>query len=64
MDGIVRTDDALGGELRLAGRRISVRQTFELAVDGGVPPAEIADQLEISHADVLLRTSGGDAGGP
>jgi len=52
MDGIVRTDDVLGGEPRLAGRRISVRQISELAVDGGVPPAEIADQLEISHADV------------
>lgn len=52
MDGIVRTDDVLGGEPRLAGRRISLRQISELAVDGGVPPAEIADQLEISHADV------------
>ena len=52
MDGIVRTDDVLGGDPRLAGRRISVRQISELAVDGGVPLAEIADQLEISHADV------------
>ena len=52
MEGIVRTDDVLGGEPRLAGRRISVRQISELAIDGGIQPAEIADQLQISQADV------------
>ena len=52
MNGIVRIDDVLGGEPRLAGRRISVRQISELAIDGGIQPAEIAGQLEISQADV------------
>lgn len=52
MEGIVRTDDVLGGEPRLDGHRISVRQIAELAIDGGVSPAKIADQLEIERADV------------
>jgi uncharacterized protein (DUF433 family) len=52
MEGIVRTEDILGGEPRLAGRRIAVRQIAELAIDGGVQPAEVADQLEIELADV------------
>lgn len=52
MEGIVRTDDVLGGEPRLEGRRISVRQIVELVVDAGMPPAEVADQLEVPQADV------------
>ncbi len=52
MDGIVRTPDVLGGEPRLEGRRISVRQIAELVVDGGTPVGEVADQLEIPRSDI------------
>lgn len=52
MEGIVRTPDVLGGEPRLEGRRISVRQIAELVIDGGTSAGEVADQLEISRSDV------------
>lgn len=54
MDGIVQTADVMGGEPRLEGRRISVRQIAELVIDGGNAPADVADQLDISLADVHL----------
>lgn len=54
MDGIVSTDDVMGGEPRLEGRRISVRQVAEFVLDGGRAPAEAADQLGISLAEVHL----------
>jgi uncharacterized protein (DUF433 family) len=54
MDGIVKTDDVMGGEPRLDGRRVSVRQIAEMAIDGGTPPAEVADQLGISRSEVHL----------
>ncbi|PSP93283.1 hypothetical protein BRC84_05195 [Halobacteriales archaeon QS_1_68_44] len=31
MDGIVSTDDVMGGDPRLEGRRVSVRQIAELS---------------------------------
>ena len=54
MEGIVSTEDVLGGEPRLTGRRVSVRQIAELVIDGANPPADIADQLEIPISDVHL----------
>jgi len=54
MEGIVATDDVMGGEPRLAGRRIAVRQIAELILDGDNSPAEVADQLDISLSDVHL----------
>lgn len=54
MDGIVATDDVLGGEPRLEGRRIAVRQIAELVIDGSNSPTSVADQLSISPADVHL----------
>ena len=54
MEGIVATEGVLGGEPRLDGRRISVRQVAELAIEGANPPADIADQLEITVAEVHL----------
>lgn len=47
-----RTEGVLGGEPRLAARRIFVRQIAELVVEGGRPASEVADQLEIPRADV------------
>ena len=54
MDGIAKTDAVMGGEPRLDGRRISVRQIAELVIDGGDTPAEVADQLEVPRSEVHL----------
>ena len=52
MAAIVKTDDVLGGKARLEGRRISVYQIGETYVEAGRSPEEIADQLDISLAEV------------
>lgn len=49
---VVRSDDVLGGRPRLEGTRISVLQVAELVVDAGESPETVADQLDISLADV------------
>lgn len=54
MEGIVATDDVMGGEPRLEGRRVSVRQIAELTIDGGLAPADVADQLDLSLAEFHL----------
>mgnify|MGYP000471042173 CR=1 FL=1 len=54
MEGIVSTEDVLGGEPRLADRRISVRQIAEFVVDGANPPTDVADQLDIPISEVHL----------
>jgi uncharacterized protein (DUF433 family) len=54
MDGIVRSEDVMGGEPRLEGRRVSVRQIAELVIDGGTSPAHVADQLDVPRSDVHL----------
>lgn len=54
MDGIVATADVMGGEPRLEGRRISVRQIAELVIDGAEAPVDVADQLDVPVADVHL----------
>ena len=54
MEGIVRTEAVMGGEPRLEGRRVSVRQIAELVIEAGDAPAEVADQLGISLAEVHL----------
>lgn len=40
---IVRTEDVLGGEPRLEGRRISVLQIAERVIDADQSPEYIAD---------------------
>lgn len=52
MVGIVRTEDVLGGEPRLEGRRISVLQIADLVLDAGHSVEYVADQLDVSLADV------------
>ena len=52
MAEVVETDDVLGGEPRLAGTRIGVLDVHELVAAGECPPADVADQLEISLAAV------------
>lgn len=52
MATVVQTDDVLGGEPRLEGTRIGVLDVYELVVDGGYPPADVADQLDRSLGEV------------
>lgn len=49
---IVRTEGVLGGEPRLDGRRVSVLQVAERIVTHGQEPEHVADQLDISLAEV------------
>ena len=49
---IVTTEDVLGGKPRLAGRRVSVLQVAELVLDAGDDPATVADQLDLSLAEI------------
>lgn len=49
---IVTTEDVLGGKPRLAGRRVSVLQVAELVLDAGDDPATVADQLNLSLAEI------------
>lgn len=52
MTRIVRTDDVLGGEPRIEGTRIGVLDVYELVIDGGYAPEDVADQLDRSLGDV------------
>ncbi|MDZ7689335.1 MAG: DUF433 domain-containing protein [Halobacteriales archaeon] len=49
---IVKTDDTLGGEPRLEGRRVSVMQIAEMVIEGGMSPEHVADQLELGLDEV------------
>lgn len=49
---VVTTEDVLGGNPRLEGRRVSVLQVAELVLDCGDDPAAVADQLDISLAEL------------
>ncbi|EMA36747.1 DUF433 domain-containing protein [Halococcus hamelinensis] len=51
MSDIVSTEGTLGGEPRLDGRRISVLQVVDM-VRNDESPAYVADQLDISLAEV------------
>lgn len=52
MSEIVRTEGVLGGEPRLAGHRISVLQVADMVIKGDRSPEYVADQLDLSLADV------------
>lgn len=49
---IVRTEGVLGGEPRLEGRRISVVQIADLVLEAGHSVEWVADQLDVSLAEV------------
>lgn len=49
---VVKTKGVLGEDPRIEGTRISVLQVYELVVEGDNPPSEIADQLELSLAEI------------
>lgn len=50
-DEIVRSPDVLGGEPRIAGRRVSVRQVQAMIEERGLSPREVADRLDLTLAD-------------
>ena len=52
MTDIVRTEDVLGGDPRIEGTRVGVLHVYELVVEGDYSPADVADQLGVSLADV------------
>jgi len=52
MPEIVKTEGVLAGKARLKGRRISVFQVGEMYTEGGGSPEYIADQLDLSLAEV------------
>ncbi len=49
---ITRDKDVLGGEPRIEGTRVGVRHVSARVIDGGQPPASVADQLDVSLAAV------------
>lgn len=52
MTGIVSTDDTLGGEPRIEGRRIGVLHIATRIVDRGEDPESVAADYELDLADV------------
>lgn len=49
---IVHDDEVLGGEPRIEGTRIGVRHVAARVVDGDRSAADVADQLDLSLANV------------
>jgi len=49
---VVTTEGVLGGKPRLDGRRVSVLQVAELVLDCNDDPADVADQFDLSLAEV------------
>lgn len=47
MAEIVRTENTLGGDPRIAGTRVGVLHIHALVVEGDHDPADIADQLDL-----------------
>jgi len=54
---ITRDEDILGGEPRIDGTRIGVRHVATRVINGGLSPAHVADQLDVSLADVYEALS-------
>jgi len=54
---ITRDDDILGGEPRIEGTRVGVRHVAAGVVDTGRAPAHVADQLDLSLAEVYEALS-------
>lgn len=49
---IVRDEDVMGGEPRIEGRRITVRQVVELVEEQGLPARTVADRYDLDVAAV------------
>jgi uncharacterized protein (DUF433 family) len=49
---IVTTPELLGGEPRIEGRRISVRQIYDWVEEAGLEPQAVADRYDLDVADI------------
>ncbi|WP_181691207.1 DUF433 domain-containing protein [Natronomonas sp. LN261] len=54
---ITRDDDVLGGEPRIDETRVGVRHVAARVIDSGQSPAYVADQLDLSLAEVYEALS-------
>jgi uncharacterized protein (DUF433 family) len=54
---ITRDDDVLGGEPRIGETRVGVRHVAARVIDSGQSPAYVADQLDLSLAEVYEALS-------
>ncbi|MFB6309271.1 MAG: DUF433 domain-containing protein [Haloarculaceae archaeon] len=54
---ITRDEDVLGGEPRIDGTRVGIRHVATRVIDGDQSPAYVADQLDLSLADVYEALS-------
>jgi uncharacterized protein (DUF433 family) len=54
---ITRDDGVLSGEPRIEGTRVGVRHVASRVIDNGQTPAYVADQLDLSLADVYEALS-------
>ena len=54
---ITRDEDVLGGEPRIEGTRIGVRHIATRVIDSRQSPAHVADQLDVSLAEVYEALS-------
>lgn len=57
MTEIVHDEDVLGGEPRIDGTRVGVRHVSGMVLDAGHEPAYVADQLDLSLAEVYAALS-------
>lgn len=54
---ITQDEDVLGGEPRIEGTRIAVRQVADMVIDGDQSPPHVADQLDVALAAVYEALS-------
>jgi len=54
---ITRDDDVLGGDPRIDETRVGVRHVAARVIDSGQSPAYVADQLDLSLAEVYESLS-------
>jgi uncharacterized protein (DUF433 family) len=54
---ITRDEGVLGGEPRIEGTRVGVRHVAEKVIEGGLTPAYVSDQLDISLSEVYEALS-------
>jgi len=54
---ITHDEDVLGGEPRIEGTRIGVRHVAARVIEGGNPPAVVADQFDVTLAAIYEALS-------
>lgn len=52
MAEIVSTEDVMGGQPRIEGRRISVLQVVEWVIEEGMEPETVSTELDLELADI------------